>query len=90
MTGSDVLLMTLPINLLRQTDILTLITQREYESVIFASVEKKQHIRTIGVAVGSVIPVAGNIVGAGVGMAAGWLIDKAVNAEIFSKTQAIQ
>lgn len=44
---------------------------------------------SIGAAVGSVVPVAGNIVGAGVGMAAGWLIDGVVNAEIFGGESAL-
>ena len=43
----------------------------------------------IGAAIGSIVPVAGNIVGAGVGMAAGWLIDAAVNAEIFGGESAV-
>ena len=44
---------------------------------------------SIGAAIGSVVPVAGNIVGAGVGMVAGWLIDRAVNAEIFGGESAL-
>ena len=43
----------------------------------------------IGAAIGSVVPVAGNIVGAGVGMLAGWTIDRVVNAEIFGGESAL-
>ena len=44
---------------------------------------------SIGAAVGSVVPGLGNIVGAGVGMAAGWLIDGAVNAKVFGGESAV-
>ena len=43
----------------------------------------------IGSLMGSFAPFAGNIIGAGVGMVTGWVIDKAFNADVFWGKSAV-